>query len=264
MDCSGKVALVTGAGDGIGRACAIALAANGAFVIATDIDGASAAKTAEMIGADKARADKLDVTIEAEWQRIFADIAAQEGAIDIMVNNAGIAVGVPFVEMSLADWQRQNAVNLDGVFLGSKYAVLSMAAKGAGSIINLSSVAGLVGAPGLAGYCATKGGVRLFTKAAAVELAGGGLNIRVNSVHPGIIDTPIWGKDIGGLLAVAPQMSSEGSNRLNVDEMSEKTVPGGKAGKPEDIANAVVFLASDASSYMTGSEVVIDHGLTAS
>jgi NAD(P)-dependent dehydrogenase (short-subunit alcohol dehydrogenase family) len=264
MDCSGKVALVTGAGDGIGRACAIALAANGAFVIATDIDSASAAKTAEMIGSDKARADKLDVTIEDEWQRIFADIAAQEGAIDIMVNNAGIAVGVPFVEMSLADWQRQNAVNLDGVFLGSKYAVLSMAAKGTGSIINVSSVAGLVGAPGLAGYCATKGGVRLFTKAAAVELASGGLNIRVNSVHPGIIDTPIWGKDISGLLAVAPEMSLLGSNRLNVDEMSEKTVPGGKAGKPEDIANAVVFLASDASSYMTGSEVVIDHGLTAS
>jgi len=263
MDCSGRVALVTGAGDGIGRACAIALAAHGARVIATDIDAASAAKTAEMIGLDQARSDKLDVTVEAEWLRIFDDIAANEGAIDIMVNNAGIAIGVSFVDMSLADWQRQNAVNLDGVFMGTKYATLSMAAKGKGSIINISSVAGIVGAPGLAGYCATKGGVRLFSKAAAAELASGGLDIRVNSVHPGLIDTPIWGKDIGGLLAVAPQMAAEGSNRLDVESMSEKSVPGGKMGKPEDIANAVVFLASDASSYMTGSEVVVDHGLTA-
>jgi NAD(P)-dependent dehydrogenase (short-subunit alcohol dehydrogenase family) len=263
--CSGKNAFVTGAGAGIGRACAIALAKAGAHVIVSDIDGGSATETAEMIASNggSARAEQQDVCIEERWNDIFAGIQSRDGGLDIMVNNAGIAVGAPVTEMTLDEWRGQMAVNLDGVFMGTKGAILLMAEKGTGSIINISSIAGLVGSPGLSGYCASKGGVRLFTKAVALEMAEAGLAIRANSVHPGIIDTEIWEKQIANVALMNPELAEPGANQISVETVTAGLVPGGKTGQPQDIANAVVFLASDASSYMTGSEMVIDHGVTA-
>ncbi len=264
-DCSQKVALVTGAAAGIGRSCAVALAQAGAQVIATDIDMAGTEETVRLITdmGGQARGLAQDVTDEAVWQDIIGGIGDKEGKLNVLVNNAGIAIGVSILEMSLADWQRQNAVNLDGVFLGCKYAIPLMAESGPSSIIHISSVAGLRGAAGLTGYCASKGGVRLFSKALASECAAAGLAVRSNSVHPGIIDTDIWGREISGLAKANPDMMTPGGNRVNIDMMAETTVPGGKPGQPEDIANGVVYLASDDSSYVNGSELVIDYAMTA-
>ena len=264
-DCSGKIALVTGAGTGIGRACAVALAEAGAAVVASDIDAGTAAETAALITKNGGTARGLgqDVTDESVWQEVIASIGAEEGGLSILVNNAGIAIGVAVTEMSLDDWRRQTAINLDGVFLGTKHAIPLMTQSGGGSIINISSVAGLIGTAGLSGYCATKGGVRLFSKAVAVECASGNTNIRVNSVHPGIIETDIWGKEISGIAEAQPELMVEGANRINIDAFTDAVVPGGRVGQPEDIARGVVFLASDASSYMSGTELVIDHGFTA-
>ena len=263
--CSGKIALVTGAGTGIGRGCSMALAEAGATVVVTDIDAGTATETAELItkNGGKARALGQDVTQEDVWQDVIASISDQEGGLNVLVNNAGIAIGVAVTEMSLDDWRRQNAINLDGVFLGTKHAIPLMTQSGGGSIINISSVAGLVGSGGLAGYCATKGGVRLFSKAVAIECAAGETNIRVNSVHPGIIDTDIWGKEISGIAKTQPDLMVPGANRVNIDAFTDAVVPGGRLGQVDDISRGVVFLASDASSYMNGSELVIDHGFTA-
>ncbi len=144
-----------------------------------------------------------DVTDEARWPQVIGAVEKRFGRLDVMVANAGIAIRVPIVDMTLADWRRQQAVNLEGVFLSVKHAVPAMRRAGGGSIIIMSSLAGLRGAPGLGGYCATKGGVRLFAKAAAIEHAAD--NIRVNSVHPGIIDTDIWRKMVAGADAVPAQ-----------------------------------------------------------
>lgn len=262
--CEGKVALVTGAATGIGRACAEHLAQAGAQLIVTDIDKAGLDETVSRIQAAGGTARGLvqDVVDEAVWQSVIDDIRANEGKLNILVNNAGIAIGASFIEMSLADWQRQNAINLDGVFLGCKHAAPLMATSGPSSIINLSSVAGLRGAAGLSGYSATKGGVRLFSKAVALECAGAGMDIRCNSVHPGIIDTDIWGREIAGIAKNMPEMMGEGGNKLDVNLIA-MNVPGGQPGQAVDIANGVVYLASDASSYVNGTELVIDNGLTA-
>jgi NAD(P)-dependent dehydrogenase (short-subunit alcohol dehydrogenase family) len=264
-DCTGKVALVSGAATGIGLACANALADAGAHVVVSDIDEARIHEAAKSI-TDKggqARALVQDVTDEAVWQQTIADIRTHEGRLNVLVNNAGIAVGGSIIDMTLDDWRRQNAVNLDGVFLATKYALPLMAESGAGSIINISSIAGLVGASGLAGYCASKGGVRLFTKATAMECAQGELNIRANSVHPGLIDTEIWGKEIAAIAEQNPDLMAEGANRIDLHALSAVSVPGGRAGQPQEIAGVVVFLASDASSYVNAAELVVDYGQTA-
>lgn len=263
--CAGKIALVTGAATGIGRSAALKLAEAGARLVVTDIDEERVARTAEMIveAGGQARACRQDVAEEAEWQALISDIKAQEGGLNVLVNNAGIAIGVPLLEMSLEDWRRQSAINLDGVFLGCKHAIPLMAETGPSSIINISSVAGLRGAAGLAGYCATKGGVRLFSKAVARECGAGGLPIRCNSVHPGIIDTEIWGREIAGIAAEQPEMMTEGGNAINIDLITAAAVPLGKPGVPDDIGNGIVYLASDASSYVNGTELVIDYGMTA-
>lgn len=264
FSCEGKVALVTGAATGIGRACAEHLAKAGATLIVTDIDEAGVRETAQRIEAAGGTARGLvqDVVDEAAWQNLMADIKAHEGKLNVLVNNAGIAIGAPFTEMSLADWQRQNAINLDGVFLGCKHAVPLMVESGPSSIINLSSVAGLRGAAGLAGYSASKGGVRLFSKAVALECANAGLDVRCNSVHPGIIDTDIWGREIAGIAKNMPDLMGEGGNKIDVNLVA-MNVPGQKVGQVADIAAGVVYLASDDSSYVTGTELVIDNGLTA-
>ena len=183
----GKVAIVTGGASGIGAACATTLAREGAKVVVTDVDDAGGQAVVDKIGSAGGEASFLhqDVTLEESWPGIIEATERRFGRLDVMVANAGIGILCKAVEMSLADWRRQTAVNLDGVFLSVKYAVPAMRRAGGGSIIIMSSVAGLRGSAGLAGYCATKGGVRLFAKAVAMECAAEGDGIRVNTVHPG-------------------------------------------------------------------------------
>lgn len=253
----GKVAIVTGGASGIGAACAETLAREGAKVVVTDIDDARGQALVEAIGKSGGQALFLhqDVTEEDAWPDIVGTAEGRFGRLDIMVANAGIGIMTLTVDMSLADWRRQNAINLDGVFLSVKYAIPAMRRAGGGSIVMMSSVAGLRGAPGLAGYSATKGGVRLFAKSVAMECAMAGDNIRVNSVHPGIIDTPIWGKlPLGAAGRNAP---------IDPRERARAGVPLARVGLAQDIANGVLFLASEASNYMTGTELIIDGGMTA-
>jgi NAD(P)-dependent dehydrogenase (short-subunit alcohol dehydrogenase family) len=255
----GKVALVTGGASGIGAASAETLAREGAKVVISDIDEPAGEALLSSIGAAGGQAVffKQDVTDEAQWQQVVAEIEQRHGRLDILVSNAGIGIMAPsIVEMSLADWRRQTAVNLDGVFLSVKHCLPLMRKSGGGSIVMTSSIAGLRGSATLAGYCATKGGVRLFAKAIAMECALLGDGVRVNSVHPGIIDTPIWGK-------IRPDLAGGGRNApIDIEEYGRRGAPLGRVGTPQDIANGVLFLASDASSYITGAELVIDGGIT--
>ncbi len=196
-----------------------------------------------------------DVADEAAWESVVAEVKARFGRLDVLVNNAGIAITGSVLTMTLADWRRQQAINLDGVFLGVKHSLPLMRAGGGGSIVNISSLAGLKGSATLAGYCATKGGVRLFTKAVAMECGAARDGVRVNSVHPGIIETPIW-------LGIIPGAAAPGANAPNLDAISETVVPIGSKGLPEDIAAGVLYLASDDSRYVTGTELVIDGGMS--
>ena len=255
----GKVALVTGGSSGIGAGCAETLAREGAAVVITDIQDL---KGEEMVAAIKKAGGKArflhhDVTSEAAWEGVIADVEKTEGRLDILVNNAGIGLGSPSITtMSLEDWRRQQAINVEGVFLGIKHSLPLMRKAGhGGSIINMSSVAGLKGSPTLAAYCATKGAVRIFTKSIAMECANMKDGIRVNSVHPGIIETPIW-------LGIAGISNPETNAPPDLDAMSAMAVPLGVKGLPYDIANGVLWLASDESRYVTGAELVIDGGLS--
>jgi NAD(P)-dependent dehydrogenase (short-subunit alcohol dehydrogenase family) len=256
----GKVALVTGGASGIGEAIAELLAQEGATVVATDIDDLKGPEVITRITKTGGKAVFLeqDVTSEDRWAEITAEIGRRFGRLDIMVSNAGIGIAVPsIVDMSLADWRKQTAINLDGVFLSVKHCLPLMRKQGGGSIVMMSSLAGLRGSLGLAGYCATKGGVRLFAKAIAMECAAAGDGIRVNSVHPGIIDTPIWGKIPAGA-------AGTGQNApIDPEERAKMATPLGYAGQARDIANGVLYLASDASRYVTGTELVIDGGMNA-
>ena len=257
---TGKVALVTGGASGIGAACAEVLAREGASVVITDLQDAKGLALVDTIvrAGGAARYFHHDVTSEEAWVAIIADVAAACGRLDILVNNAGIGISCPSITtMSLADFQRQQAINVDGVFLGVKHGLTAMRrAKNGGSIVNISSVAGLNGSPALAGYCATKGAVRLLSKAVALECAAARDGVRVNSVHPGIIDTPIW-------LGIVTPNASGVNAPPDLDAMSSVSVPVGVKGMPLDIANGVLWLASDQSRYVTGTELVIDGGLTA-
>ncbi len=256
----GKVALVTGGASGIGAAIAELLAREGASVAVTDIDEL---KGPELVAGIKKAGHEAtflhqDVTSEARWIEVVAEVMKRYGRLDVMVSNAGIGIAVPSItDMTLADWRRQTAINLDGVFLSVKHSLPAMRKTGGGSIIMMSSLAGLRGSPGLSGYCATKGGVRLFAKAIAMECATAGDGIRVNSVHPGIIDTPIWGK-------IPTEATGRGQNApIDPEERARVATPLGHAGQAQDIANGVLYLASDASRYVTGSELVIDGGMFA-
>src|SRR6516164_3850003 len=241
----GKVAIVTGGASGIGAACAATLAREGAKVVVTDVDDAGGQAVVGKIGSVGGEAIFLhqDVSIEDSWPGVIEVTERRFGRLDVMVANAGIGILCKAVEMSLADWRRQTAVNLDGVFLSVKYAVPAMRRAGGGSIIIMSSVAGLRGSAGLAGYCATKGGVPLFAKAVAMECAAADDGIRVNTVHPGVIDTPIWTKIPANVGTNEP---------IDPNEIAQAGVPLRRAGQAQDIANGVLFLASDASRRLAG------------
>jgi len=248
----GKIALVTGAGNarGLGAATARRFAEEGAFVYLTDLDGDGAEAVARSIrdAGGRAEAQAHDVTSEAGWDAVFAAIAAGHGRLDVLVNNAGIAVLKPLEQLTAADWELQNKVNLDSVFFGTQRAVAMMRKLGqGGSVINLSSIGGLVGVPACAAYGAAKGGVRIFSKVVAMECAAQG--IRCNSVHPGMIET--------AMQDVARRDNLEGFKELVAG------IPMRRMGTPLDIANMNLFLASDESSYITGCEFTVDGGVTA-
>jgi NAD(P)-dependent dehydrogenase (short-subunit alcohol dehydrogenase family) len=250
---AGKVALVTGAASGLGAETARRLAREGAAVMLSDLSiGNGEVVTAEIIASGgRAAFIAHDVTSEDDWTAAVAGTTTVFGRLDILVNNAGIVGNqLELMTHSLADWRRILAVNLDGVFLGMRAVGPVMAGQGGGSIINLSSIMGKVAMPNVTAYAASKGGVLMLTKAAAVEWAP--LGIRVNSVHPGFIDTPM----VANALHAA-----ENGNEMRSAIMAAH--PLGRLGVPREIADAVVFLASDEASFMTGAELVVDGGYTA-
>jgi NAD(P)-dependent dehydrogenase (short-subunit alcohol dehydrogenase family) len=261
---TGKVALITGAAKGIGAACASTLAGNGATVIVTDILEQEAGEVADNIVDSGGRAEcmGLDVTDEANWKQVINAVVDRHSGLDILVNNAGIAVVHSLLETSLEEWRRVHTVNLDSVFLGTKYAVDVMRPGGmsgrGGSIINLSSVGGLIGAEGLTSYCSTKGAVRLFSKSVAVECGRAGYGIRVNSVHPGNTDTPMFQQELRDMQSKGMVGSIEEAMQYYMDMQVLPDI-----GQPQDIAAMVLFLASDAARFITGAEFVVDGGLTA-
>jgi NAD(P)-dependent dehydrogenase (short-subunit alcohol dehydrogenase family) len=244
-----KVVLVTGAGSGIGRATARLLAAEGATVIVSDINKSGGLETVQQIGG-KARFEEHDTAKEEDWKRIIDGVMAREGKLNGLANNAGIAGPFPstFETETLEQWRRMLSINVEGVFLGCKYAVPAIRQSGGGSIVNTSSLAAFVGTPALSAYGASKGAVRQFTKTVAMDCARKGYKIRCNSVHPGIIMTPM------------------GQGILPNDKARERalrTIPIGEFGAPEDIAYGILYLISDESRFVTGSELVIDGGMNA-
>ena len=250
---AGKVALVTGAASGLGAETARALARAGAAVMLTDLSIAAGDAVAAAIIADGGRAafTPHDVTSEDDWAAAVTATTTAFGRLDILVNNAGIVGNqLDLMTHSLTDWRRILAVNLDGVFLGMRAVGSTMAAQGSGSVINLSSILGKVGMANTSAYCASKGGVLMLTKAAAIEWAP--LGIRVNSVHPGFIDTPMVANALH---------ASENGNEMRSALIAAH--PLGRMGVPREIADVVVFLASDESSFMTGAELLVDGGYTA-
>ena len=258
-----KIALVTGAARGIGRRAAKCLAEAGATVVVTDIDEAGAANTAGGIETTGGKALSLlhDVTSEEDWGRVVGETESRYGRLDILVNNAGIFFYKSIEDTSLDDWRRITRVNLDGVFLGTKYAIEAMKKNGpaGGSIINMSSAYGMIGEAINAAYCASKGAVMNFTKSAALHCGKSGYNIRVNSVHPGVVRTPMTEVEIDEIVAAQGYDSVEEA----VEKEWVPAHPIGRIGEPIDISNGVVYLASDESSFMTGAELVIDGGMTA-
>lgn len=248
----GKIALVTGAASvpGIGSSTAQRFAEEGATVYLTDLDLAGAESVAAGIRGAGGRATALvhDVASEADWDRVMSVIVEQDGRLDVLVNNAGIAILKMLDAVTAADWRKLVDVNLGSVLIGTQRAVREMRRVGqGGSIINMSSVAGLVGVPGCTAYAATKGGVRLFSKTVAIETARE--KIRVNTVHPGVIWTNM-------------QKAAFKDNMDNVPAITAG-IPSGFLGEPLDIANAALFLASDEARYITGAELVVDGGMTA-
>lgn len=246
----GKVVVITGAGAGIGRETALAFAREGAHVVATDRDRESVEETAALIGKSSGSALALvhDVTSEEQWIAVFAQAAKTFGGIDVLVNNAGIYVIAPVEETSLDTWNRLMAINVTGVFLGAKHVISHMKARGGGSIINLSSVAGLIGSAGHVLYGASKGAVRTLTKDLAAELAP--FNIRANSVHPTYVKT-------------AMAAYAEKTYGASAEELGQKLTALGRLAEPADISNVIVFLAADESAYLTAAEMVVDGGGTA-
>lgn len=247
---TGKIVLITGAASipGLGSATAFRFAEEGAVLVLSDMNEKGVEEVAETIRGKGGQVTTMrhDVTRTEEWDEVFAHIEATHGRLDVIVNNAGIAVLGPIAEVSDADWMKQQDANLHSVFYGTQRAIKLMRKVGqGGSVINISSVAGLIGVPGCASYAAAKGGVRLFSKVVAMECAAD--KIRVNTVHPGMIMTNIQ--------KVAMQENPEVYKTLSA------SIPMGHFGEPEDIANMNLFLASDESRYCTGSEFVVDGGL---
>ncbi len=262
---AGKVALITGSARGLGAEIAKTYSRAGATIMITDILEDLGKETVKEIEAAGGKATFLpqNVTSEADWGRVTAETVSTLGGLDIVVNNAGIEICALLENTSLEDFQHILDINISGVFLGLKYACKAMKPGGiagnGGSIINLSSVAGLRGFSGLSAYCGSKGAVKLLTKAAAVEFGQLKYGIRVNSIHPGLIPTDMGTAVIKGFIN-----AGLGADEASVQAAFERGTPLGMIGEPADIAKAALFLASDQSPWVTGAEIVVDGGATAS
>ena len=240
-----RVIVVTGAASGIGRRAAERFAQAGATVIACDI----AENKSPAAGVVSRR---LDVTDEAAWERTISAVTRDHDRLDAMVNSAGIIIMGNVVDATLEDFRRTMAVNVEGTFLGMKYAMRAMLPRGTGSIVNLSSAAGLVGSPGACAYCASKGAVRLMSKSVALEAIAAGSRIRVNSVHPGLTDTPMVDDivtQLGGGVAVRKQL--------------DLSMPKSRLATSDDVVDAIMFLVSDMSQFINGAELAVDNGYSA-
>ncbi|MEJ8566986.1 SDR family NAD(P)-dependent oxidoreductase [Elongatibacter sediminis] len=269
IDLSEKVALVTGAAGGIGAAVARTLAASGAAVVVTDLEARAedAGKLVAEIERDGGQAEfrALDVSEESAWQAVMQHVAETYGGLDVLVNNAGVVLVKPVEEVSLEEFQWITGINVGGAFLGVRHALPVMKKRAAarpagGSIINFSSAMGIKGYPYGSMYSLTKGAIRLFSKSIALEFADLGYNIRVNSIHPGLVDTAMVEQESEELSALGAMGTS------TPDEMRQAFQalnPLGRLGTPQELANAVLFLASDLSSFVTGSEMTVDGGETA-
>ena len=247
----GKTALVTGAASGIGLQTSIRLAEEGARVMMTDINLEEGLKQAEKPGAN-ATFLKLDITEEEEWISVLDETVKRFGRLDILVNSAGMVLIADVEQITLEDWRKVHAVNLDGTFLGCKHGVRVMKEFGAGSIINLSSVSGMIGGFNLAAYNSSKGAVRMLSKSVALHCARAGYGIRCNSIHPTFIETPM----LESMILDSPDPEKARQTLV-------RQVPLRRIGKPDDVANMIVYLASDESTFVTGTEMVIDGGVIA-
>lgn len=246
----GKVALVTGGASGIGKETARQFAAEGAWVAVADINEEAGQASAAALGPSGFFVH-LDVTSEQSWQDALAAVEARFGGLHVLVNAAGISPGDTIEEASLEHWHHVHAVCLDGVFLGCKHGIPLIDRSGGGAIVNISSVAGLLGVPNLSSYSSAKAGVRNLTKSMAMHCTKRGYNIRCNSVHPGPINTPILLQTHGGAMEERHMQARE------------KAVPMRRIGQPIEIARPILFLASDDASFITGTELVVDGGFTA-
>ncbi len=240
---AGKVMLVTGAASGIGRRTAERLVAAGAVVHGADL--------AE-VRIEGVRGHLLDVTRESDWHALIGSITGQHERLDGLVNAAGVIRMGSTMDTSIEDFRLVMAVNVEGTFLGCKHAMRAMQRQGTGSIVNISSTAGLCGSPGAAAYTASKGAVRLLTKTCALEAIAMPSRIRVNSVHPALTDTPMAD-------AIVEQLGGSDETRAALSSL----MPSGRLAQPDEIASAILFLLSDEASYMNGSEMVVDNGFTA-
>ncbi len=247
----GKIALVTGAASGIGLQASLRLAEEGARVMMTDINVENGKKEAEKLGRN-AEFLKLDITLEEDWISVLRETVKHFQSLDILVNSAGMVLIADVEQISLKDWRQVHAVNLDGTFLGCKHGVRVMKEFGAGSIINLSSVSGLIGGFNLAAYNSSKGAVRMLTKSVALHCARSGYGIRCNSIHPTFIETPM----LDSMIQDAPDPEKARQTLI-------RQVPLKRIGTTDDVAKMIVYLASDESTFVTGTEMVIDGGVVA-
>ena len=247
----GKIALVTGAASGIGLQASLRLAEEGARVMMTDINVENVKKEAEKLGRN-AEFLKLDITLEEDWISVLRETVKHFQSLDILVNSAGMVLIADVEQISLEDWRQVHAVNLDGTFLGCKHGVRVMKEFGAGSIINLSSVSGLIGGFNLAAYNSSKGAVRMLSKSVALHCARSGYGIRCNSIHPTFIETPM----LDSMIQDAPDPEKARQTLI-------RQVPLKRIGTTDDVAKMIVYLASDESTFVTGTEMVIDGGVVA-
>ena len=250
-----KTCLVTGAASGIGFAASRRLAEEGAKVLMTDIDAAAGEAAVASLAREglAVRFARHDVTSRDQWESAIAAAKAFGGSIDVIVNNAGIAGVGPIEYLSCEDWRKTLDVNLDGVFHGMQLGVREMKEKG-GSIVNLASIEGILGEPMVPAYCASKGAVRMLTKSSAVYCATAGYSIRINTVCPGFVETPM-------LAAAVSKLPPEAAQALQLKVMGR--TPMKRMAQPAEIADAVLYLASDESSFVSGTDLVVDGGYTA-
>lgn len=252
---AGKCVLITGAGQGIGAAASLHMARHGAKLLLTDIDADRARENArainEEIGSDVAFSVQHDVTSERDWNTAIETCREWLGGLSVLVNNAGRAISGSIEDLSLDQWRSGMSVNVDSIFLGCKLALPLLRASQPASIINMSSIAGLIAAPSLANYNASKAAVWMLTKSIALHCAKNGWDIRCNSIHPAFIRTPILREII------------RNKDDAEIAAKLARQIPLNRVGDPEDVAQAIIYLASDESRFMTGSELKLDGGISA-